>query len=95
MAAICMLVMCVGSQMIVHASPDQDAAAGALLQELMEHELAKKLGLNADNVGDICPPVCENCLIVCAIKCVLNPKPVACYADCIVKDDCFPKTMVA
>lgn len=53
MAAICMLVMCVGSQMIVHASPDQDAAAGALLQELMEHELAEKLGLNADNVGDI------------------------------------------
>uniref|UniRef100_J3MXI1 Uncharacterized protein n=1 Tax=Oryza brachyantha TaxID=4533 RepID=J3MXI1_ORYBR len=94
-AAICVLAMCIGSQVVAVAAgastPQQDAAGagGALLRELMEHELAAELGLAGDAVGDVCTPACQTCLIVCAIKCVLKPSPAACYADCIVADSCF------
>ncbi|KAF0911427.1 hypothetical protein E2562_008302 [Oryza meyeriana var. granulata] len=100
MAALCMLALCsIGSQVIIaHASSTdkQDAAAGAALRELVENVVAEELGLSGGgggdlgNVGDACPAACQNCLILCAIKCVLKPSPVACYADCIIKDACFP-----
>uniref|UniRef100_A0A0E0M1B4 Uncharacterized protein n=1 Tax=Oryza punctata TaxID=4537 RepID=A0A0E0M1B4_ORYPU len=96
-AAVCILAMCIGSQMMIAAGASQDAAASALLRELMEHELAVELGLAADgdSVGDVCSPACQTCLIVCAIKCVLKPNPAACYADCIVTDKCFTLKTVA
>uniref|UniRef100_A0A0E0B312 Uncharacterized protein n=1 Tax=Oryza glumipatula TaxID=40148 RepID=A0A0E0B312_9ORYZ len=91
MAALCVLAM------IAHASSTakQDAAAGALLRELVRNVVAEELGLSGGgaggrgNVGDACPAACQKCLIPCAIKCVLKPTPVACYADCISKDACF------
>ncbi|KAF0911425.1 hypothetical protein E2562_008300 [Oryza meyeriana var. granulata] len=96
-AAVCVLAMCIGSQKVAVAGASreapQDAVAGALLRELMEHELAAELGLADDSVGDICTPKCQTCLIVCAIKCVLKPNPAACYVDCIVTDKCFTLTM--
>lgn len=86
--------------MIAHASSTakHDAAAGALLRELVRNVVAEELGLSGGgaggaggrgNVGGACPAACQNCLILCAIKCVLKPTPVACYADCISKDACF------
>uniref|UniRef100_A0A0E0M1B3 Uncharacterized protein n=1 Tax=Oryza punctata TaxID=4537 RepID=A0A0E0M1B3_ORYPU len=100
MAALCVLVLCSnGSQMMIaHASSTakQDAAAGAMLRELVQNVVAEELGLSAaagggdrGNVGDACTAACQNCLILCAIKCVLKASPVACYADCITKDACF------
>ncbi|KAL5201125.1 hypothetical protein ABZP36_035479 [Zizania latifolia] len=78
-AALCLLlVLCVGSQAtIARASP---AAAAAKQQNAAG---------GGRNVGDACPAACQNCLILCAVKCVLKPSPVACYADCVTKDACF------
>uniref|UniRef100_A0A0E0ESA3 RBR-type E3 ubiquitin transferase n=1 Tax=Oryza meridionalis TaxID=40149 RepID=A0A0E0ESA3_9ORYZ len=98
MAALCVLVLCsIGTSqaMMAHASSTakQDAAAGAVLRELVRNVVAEELGLGGG--GDACPAACQNCLILCAIKCVLKPTPVACYADCITKDGCFKAGEVA
>jgi hypothetical protein len=103
-ATVCMLLLCVGSDLARPAiclasssADDQEAAAGALLRELLERELTQKLSLLAEQHGDVgadfCPPACQNCLIICGITCVLNPNPATCFANCTVANGCFTKTL--
>ncbi|KAF8695306.1 hypothetical protein HU200_037529 [Digitaria exilis] len=103
-AAVCMLLLCVGSDLARGARPalaspspdDQEAAAAsALLRELLAQELAGELGLLVgEHVGDLCTPACQTCLIVCAITCVFNTNPAACFANCTVTNGCFGKTLL-
>ncbi|KAL6656023.1 hypothetical protein ACP70R_006849 [Stipagrostis hirtigluma subsp. patula] len=111
MAAVCMLVLCVASDLArpaVAFSPppttiDQEAAAAALLRELAGHELAGELGLaprgaaagQHGDVGDVCSSACQTCLIVCAVTCVLNKEPIACFVNCTVSSTCFGKPVAA
>ena len=103
-ATVCMLLLCVGSDLVARpavclaSSPDdQEAAAGALLQVLLERELTQKLSLLAeqhgDGVGEVCTPACQNCLIICGITCVLNASPATCFANCTVTNACFSKAL--
>uniref|UniRef100_A0A0D9XDT3 Uncharacterized protein n=1 Tax=Leersia perrieri TaxID=77586 RepID=A0A0D9XDT3_9ORYZ len=89
--------MFIGSQMVIIAASasreaprDGDAAATALLRELMEHEVAVELGLAGDDVdsisADICSPACQTCMNACLIKCLSKPY---CFEDCIITDECF------
>jgi hypothetical protein len=109
-AAMCMVLLCVvGSDLARPAlasssSPDdlqESAGAGALLlRELLAHELAEELGLldagqqHGGDVGAVCTPACQNRLIVCAITCVLNANPAACFANCTVAAGCFSKALL-
>ncbi|CAL5074290.1 unnamed protein product [Urochloa decumbens] len=103
-AAVCILLLCVGSDLarsaLASSPDDQEAArAGALLRELLvAHELAGELGLldarQHGNVAAVCTPACQNCLIVCAITCVLNTNPAACFANCTVTAGCFGKALL-
>lgn len=93
-----MLRLCIGSDLarpaLGSSSPDDQEAAGAdaLLRELLAHELDGELGLlvgEHGEVGDLCTPACQNCLIVCAITCVVNANPIACYDNCTVATGCI------
>ncbi|KAJ1289698.1 hypothetical protein BS78_02G184600 [Paspalum vaginatum] len=94
-AAVCMLLLCVGSDLARAAR--HEAVTGALLRELMaEQELAEALGLlvaQHGDVGAVCPQACQACLIMCAIQCVLTPDPATCFANCTVANACFNKTL--
>ncbi|OEL31106.1 hypothetical protein BAE44_0007877 [Dichanthelium oligosanthes] len=106
LAAVCVLLLCVGSDLarpaLASSFPDdqETAGAGALLRELLAHELAEELGLldaagqNGDVVGAVCTPACQNCLIVFAITCVLNANSAACFANCTVTTGCFSKALL-
>ncbi|KAF8657725.1 hypothetical protein HU200_059883 [Digitaria exilis] len=101
-----MLLLCVGSDLargarpaLASSSPDDQeaaaAAASALLRELLAQELAGELGLLVrEHVGDLCTPACQTCLIVCAITCVFNANPAACFANCTVTNGCFGKPLL-
>ncbi|KAF8769040.1 hypothetical protein HU200_006993 [Digitaria exilis] len=114
LAAAFMLLLCIGSDLarpaLASSSPppplsrddhQERAMAGELLlRELMEHELAEKLGLPAGrqrsgDVGDICPSACQTCLVVCAVTCVLNKEPIACFAKCAVSSSCLGKSVAS
>ncbi|CAN6224475.1 unnamed protein product [Urochloa humidicola] len=101
-AAVCILLLCVCSNLsrpALASSPDDDqeaTGAGALLRELLAHELAEEMGLlDADQHGDVaavCSPACRKCLKACAIKCVFKP---TCIVKCAIKSRCYSKaTMV-
>ncbi|XP_066394304.1 uncharacterized protein [Miscanthus floridulus] len=103
-ATVCMLLLFVGSDLArpaicLASSPDdrEAAAAGALLKELLERELTQKLSLLAEqhggDVGVVCTPACQLCLIMCAITCALNPNPATCFSNCTVANGCFTKTL--
>jgi hypothetical protein len=105
-ATVCMLLLLVGSDLArpavcLASSPDDDqeaAAAGSLLRELLERELTQKLSLLAeqhgDEVGEVCTPACQNCLIMCGITCVLNASPATCFVNCTVANGCFSKALL-
>lgn len=99
--AACLLLLCIVSDVAQPSlaslpSPDDgnEATAGrALLQQLAKHDIAEELGL-AEQRGDlldICSQACQTCLIVCAVTCVLNKVPIACFANCTVNNSCFGK----
>jgi hypothetical protein len=96
-AAACLLLLCIASDMARPslASPPPDGLA--LLRELQNHELAEELGLAGQrgNLHDFCSPACQTCLVVCAVTCVLNKEPIACFANCTVKSSCFGKQVEA
>ncbi|CAL5088317.1 unnamed protein product [Urochloa decumbens] len=96
-AAVCILLLCVGSDLarpaLASLSPDDDqeaAGVGALLRELLALLDAGQHG----DVAAVCTPACQNCLIVCAITCVLNADPAACFANCTVTAGCFSKALL-
>ncbi|KAF8695303.1 hypothetical protein HU200_037526 [Digitaria exilis] len=111
LAAACMLLLlCIESDLarpaLALSSSTRDdhqehAMAGELLlRELMEHELAEELGLPAvrqrgGDVGGICPSACQTCLVVCAVTCVLNKEPIACFAKCAVSSSCLGKSVAS
>jgi hypothetical protein len=97
-----LLLLCIASGMAQPSlasppPPSPDSAGLALLRELQDHELDEELGLAGQrgNLRDFCSPACQTCLVVCAVTCVLNKEPIACFANCTVKSSCFGKQVEA
>uniref|UniRef100_A0A0A9C887 Uncharacterized protein n=1 Tax=Arundo donax TaxID=35708 RepID=A0A0A9C887_ARUDO len=110
LTAAYLLLLCIASDLARPAlassppspSDEQETAARALLRDLVEHERAEELcppvgqrGGGGVRLGDICSPACQTCLIVCAVTCVLNKEPIACFANCTVTSSCFGKPVAA
>ncbi|KAL5201112.1 hypothetical protein ABZP36_035466 [Zizania latifolia] len=91
-SVICIMAMCISSEMVTLADSSREVASGRRRLRAAAGARARR-GAGPRRRRRRRRPACQSRLIMCAIKCVLMPNPATCYADCVVTDSCFTKTM--